>query len=788
MQPFKTVDYQAAEQNLEQLKTRGKIKPAEYRRLKKGISRIREGQDQGFAYDVDSDKGTFTAKNESGQDARGKSGGISGLNIIEGRKTSKALGYLSKFKSDPNQKNIPDKVHVAGPSKAVSAVKKPGISKTNPAVKTTEIKFPEVNQERMDAISDPIQQTLDQKFSPEKTAEEKKAYGFKPIFHDTANPKNTEKPAEKRSFTLDDALMASSKRNSYSRTEYLDYLRPDALTESPQNELRFRVTETSKNPAATYFKRQWPIKQTPVSSQQITSRLNGEPEPIQPKRRDAEALEKVQLEANQKIEELQQRANRAIQSGDMIMARAYQDRIKNISKNAGIKQTEQTVTGSDAYREKLEIQLKSARDRGDFRQVNQLKEALEAIPQKSNGGTIPMAQSGFKIQPFKQRQFGNDFISPPTAGAGNFKANRGVNNRFLTDPTPTFQKPASSYLNKPATQSWSGYRPKPFAVPELSFGQPSAPANAGGQNLVEYDGSMPEQNRSARKIDKFGAINTALGAYGLGTVLASKEPNAKPTPEFRDKRRPYSGDQEQLDLTLGGIDSASYGAVNDIQRNAGNSVTSYLTGRSMVQSNTNQAKANAYGVDGQIRRESRDNFDRQASRENEINFNNRVGDQKDQEARDYDRHLASLNTGQATMQQSLAYSNAKDADLKTKEVELKQVEERMKSVKDAGRYQILYAAIARGGIESLTPELKVAYSELMGAPLAKNGMKISYFKKGGRIDFTPDKILAEANKDLKTVIRSYSKFVADASGEDMRDFQRYIRQINKINRVNIKRS
>jgi hypothetical protein len=97
MEAFKTVNFEAALDNLEKLRVRGQVSPAQYRRLGKGIANIRSGQDKGYAYDLHSASGTFTAKNAEGKDARGKSGGMSGLNPFVGRKTSRAMGYLQKF-------------------------------------------------------------------------------------------------------------------------------------------------------------------------------------------------------------------------------------------------------------------------------------------------------------------------------------------------------------------------------------------------------------------------------------------------------------------------------------------------------------------------------------------------------------------------------------------------------------------------------------------------------------------------------------------------------------------
>ena len=94
---YRTVDFQAARENLDRMKASGHISARDHRRLSKGMNNIRSAQDKGVVYDVDSSTSSFTARDSQGRDVRGKAGGTTGFNPIEGRKTSKAMAYLTAF-------------------------------------------------------------------------------------------------------------------------------------------------------------------------------------------------------------------------------------------------------------------------------------------------------------------------------------------------------------------------------------------------------------------------------------------------------------------------------------------------------------------------------------------------------------------------------------------------------------------------------------------------------------------------------------------------------------------
>lgn len=666
MKPFKTVDFDAAQSNLEKLKVHGKIKPAEFRRLSKGIANIEKGQDQGFAYDVDSRKGTFTAKNEAGEDARGKSGGVSGLNFIEGRKTSKALSYLSKFAKT-------DRSGVAAPIGA-KAEREPG------TIRKPDIPRPFIPERKPDTQAQKIRDIQD------GIAEGLKGY-------------ETEMPV----FSVPETVPSQSgsvQENKPSSLPGID------RTKSPSEMFRDQVSKGISR---------FPRQQT-----------GSEPKPKFTSNQQNSYALISQLEKEKKI---------AKQRNDL-------SRISEI--NAAISR-EATKSGMQYSNGKI------------LREGRWLSPE-EFFSEKKEGGQIPMANDGIKIQRPKI-DFSLKPFRPP----------------FNPNPVPAVSSPQLSGTNPQVP-------PTPETVSRMD-----------GEGLISPDKGMVMQDRAVRPIDKFSAINTGLGVFGAASALTAKEPRIRKTPRYNAVIRPFSGDQEQLDQTLSSIDQSATAASNDIKTGAGSNTTAYLTGRSMVQSNTNRAKADAYLADGQIRRADRDRFDRQLEEENRINYQNEVADQKEKEARDLARYQARVSTAQGMMQQSLNYSNAKNADEKNKAVQLKMVEERMKSIKDASKYNVLYSAISRGGIESLTPELKAAYDELMGLPSGRNGMKLSYFKKGGKIgypkrDNMPEKLLSDANKDLKRMMLNYSAFVSKASRGQMNDFQQYVREINKTSRVNIKRN
>lgn len=312
-----------------------------------------------------------------------------------------------------------------------------------------------------------------------------------------------------------------------------------------------------------------------------------------------------------------------------------------------------------------------------------------------------------------------------------------------------------------------------------------------GLKTPDINEGLPKQERDPRNIDTMGLINKGLGVVGAISTLTARQPKLNRTPTYKSKIRPFSGDQEMLDSTVRSIGESAYKANDDIKNTAGSNLTGYLTGRSMIESNKNQGIAQAHSANSQIMREDRNRFDQAVENENQINHMQIVGDQKEREARELQNYQSRTQTGQAMMQNSLAYMNAQQADTKNNAVVLKMVEEKIKNVQNGARYTVLASAIAQGGIESLNPEMKQLYFELMGrtdtdVSSNKKGGKISYFRKGGK--FEASNAVVSSAKDLREIKVQYAKFVSDASRDQIKSFGDYIKQINRINRVKITRN
>lgn len=533
--PYKVIDFKRAKDNLDSLKSKGSLSARDHRRLSKGIANIQQGQAKGYVYDVDSSNNRFTAKDAEGNDARGKFGGMKGPNIVEGRKTSKAMSYL------------------------------------------------------------------------------------------------------------------------------VDHLKKSEVQSAPNS--------------------------------------GGDVERIKP---DFKALP--------------------------IVFRP------NIS-----------------YGE-------------------QPPQPAEQVEQKKNGGVMKYSEGGLTIS--GQRY-----------------------NPTKTGQMKTFSLGADSRA-EPLTPSWIGkYKGKPMgsvsdrAKANFTY-SPKVPLNTGAVEALPKTPPI-QQERISRELDTMGTVNAGLGLVGATSMLTAREPKVNRTPAYRAKIRPYSGDQEMLDSTVRSIDESAYKANEDIKNTAGSNLTGYLTGRAMIESNRNEGIASAHAANSQIMREDRNRYDQAVENENQINHGQIVTDQKEKEARDFQRYLTRTQTGQAMAQNSLSYINAKQADEKNKAVALKMMEEKIKNVKDGSRYTVLASAIASGGFESLNPEMKQLYYELMGrtdtsVPANQNGGRISYFRRGGKIDATT--ALANSSSDLKKMKTEYAKFVSDASREQIRSFGDYIKQINRINRVKITRN
>jgi hypothetical protein len=341
----------------------------------------------------------------------------------------------------------------------------------------------------------------------------------------------------------------------------------------------------------------------------------------------------------------------------------------------------------------------------------------------------------------------------------------------------------TSYLRKTAQiQSDPSIKKfMPMSQPDIGFTNPEV------TGLPDDGKDKLTQEKPA--INKFSAINAGLGLFGLAKAATAKVPTVQPTPEYNALIRPFSGDAEGKAAKDDAINRAAYQATNDLKTNSGASSTAYLTGRTQVQANVTQARNQAISEDSQIRRIDRDRFDQQKEEENRINYTNSVNDKNNADALAYEQYRNRTTSGGAMAQKALDFAQNQQVDSENKKVALKQVEDRMKSIKDAGRYSILYSAISRGGLESLTPELRAAYDELMGiVPVGKNGMKISYLKKESKTNPTAEKMLADANQNLKSVMVKYSEFVSKASNSQMNNFQKYVRQINQVNRINIRKN
>lgn len=94
-----TIDISSYRAKLDKDFTDGRISPREYKRLQTGMGNVAQGQNQGFSYTIDPGSQTFKAEKD-GQQARGKIGGATSFNPISGRKTSKAISYITKNQTE----------------------------------------------------------------------------------------------------------------------------------------------------------------------------------------------------------------------------------------------------------------------------------------------------------------------------------------------------------------------------------------------------------------------------------------------------------------------------------------------------------------------------------------------------------------------------------------------------------------------------------------------------------------------------------------------------------------
>ncbi|UJP63993.1 hypothetical protein [Mongoliitalea daihaiensis] len=377
-----------------------------------------------------------------------------------------------------------------------------------------------------------------------------------------------------------------------------------------------------------------------------------------------------------------------------------------------------------------------------------------------------------------------------------------ASNGLRLDPS---RKVFTSQFNLPEqragieTPSWIGSHRNSPPAPTVgernvrTYGTSKLPAFSSGVSAVDrptVPATTPfnpnnriDQNRPF-KVDTFNAINTGLGLVGGAMVLGAREPGQVRTPRFSSVIRPYSGDEEQLRRTITSIGENSFRAAEDVRNVAGSNVNAYIMGRAAIQNNVDRATADAFANDGSIRRADMSRFDSMREAENRVNHEQAVGDIRNQEARDLSRWQGRVQTGQAMMQNALNYANARNADRTNKEVQLNMVREKLANVQQAGRYNALIGAISAVGVEGLNPEMRALYNELMGrVPTNAKGGRISYFRRGGKFD--AGNAVAWSNSDLKKMKTDYARFISDASRQQIRDFNRYIREINRINRIKV---
>lgn len=411
----------------------------------------------------------------------------------------------------------------------------------------------------------------------------------------------------------------------------------------------------------------------------------------------------------------------------------------------------------------------------------------------------------------KNGRFTSDFSSPSYGNSIGKKENEGFM-KFREGGTTGIQLNKNSYGINTKVGQMKAYNPNPntstpkFETPSWmgqNQGKPLKTLNDRARTNFNYspkvpglktpdiNKGLPDQDRDPKEINTMGLINKGLGAVGAISTLTARQPTLGRTPAYKAKIRPFSGNQRQLDETIQSIGESSYKANDDIKNAAGSNLTGYLTGRAFIESNKNQAVAAAYSADSQIMLEDRNRYDQAMENENQFNHAQTVSDQKEREARELQNYQSRTQTGQAMMQNSLGYMNAEQAHIKNNEAELKMVQEKIKNVQNGARYTVLASAVAQGGVESLTPEMRQLYFELFGrtdpaVPKVENGGKISYLKKGGK--FEASNAVVSSAKDLRIIKTQYSKFVSDASRDQIKSFGDYIKQINRINRVKITRN
>jgi hypothetical protein len=591
-----TIDISSHRKRLDDAHSKGEVSSKEYRRIHKGMSNVAVGQKQGFDYSIDDKTRTFDAKKD-GQDAKGRLGGVTAMNPLAGRKTSKAITFIAsdKRKEEGNPGSAASAVYTAGTRPAIpspvvnisvtppAAVAPSTVAKATPAKAGTTAK---------PATGTPVQTPPTAVTKPSTVPAA--VAPMAPAVALAKPPLNSNAPESHPVITAEEAVFSNSGMEGFGRSmlpkQPKQSERPVSFTSYPQggftlDEIRNRYNGVTKNPDVpasvspqTSIPSQYP--QGGYRLEDIQKRTG--PEPI--KGSDASFVQKYPVGIKPKTQIPQSvtseinertRVSSEKQTNNPVMPKIKTQAPKGFQHQYG-----------HVYRKGNVDYVKNGK--GEFVLLTANNQGTRFY---QKGGRIPRFGNGAD-QILKAGQNANNMATNANnaawhLGAGKYGVKKPENfNMFANRPTPapTVTTPTETAVNVP----------KKFSFRDKASGLFNQNKSGGKPGLFSDTDSL---------------INTGLGVFGALGGLTNKAPQAPVSAKANFRIRPATGDPDTLARMKTSSEETYRGTVRQLRNNVGSDSTSYVRGVLGAGKNKDNARFQAYSMDSQIRIQDRQRED-----------------------------------------------------------------------------------------------------------------------------------------------------------------------------------
>lgn len=314
---------------------------------------------------------------------------------------------------------------------------------------------------------------------------------------------------------------------------------------------------------------------------------------------------------------------------------------------------------------------------------------------------------------------------------------------------------------------------KPPVLPEFN------PSGTGDRRTIDPNAKVPSSvSENAPGIDKDSLINTALGAYGGLSLLKAKRPKHEKPKDINLVIQPT--ETPNTAPAFNAIDESVRMGTSNLRARTGSDLQSYVQGATAMVDNAGKAKAGVLVEAGRDKVASENNMVAQVNSQKQYNHSTNERFRENIMLDNTNRYAQRVAGAQGAVNNSLNYGVQKRADERNKAVELKQAN---------GRYGTMMLSLAEALISQGYTEGQVLKKLESIAKVSKGEQS---FKSGGKI--TSERMavgahqnLAKSNQEARKILAMYTKFISDASIENIRQFNRNIRAINDRRNITITR-